>query len=155
MASSKALSLFLLFLYCASGARVGVLGREERFFHGLVWGCEIAVYATAICYFVLGLHIWGNPNSLGAAMSIGVFPILLWGWLTSDGSAQKFRRLAALFLCAYLIFFSMARAGMLSMILVMLVLFLCLHQYRLLMKVVGLVLLLVAVTRNAGPGQAE
>ncbi len=151
MASFKALSLFLLFLYCASGARVGVLGREERFFRGVLWACEIVVYATAICYFILGLHIWGNPNSLGAAMSIGIFPILLWGWLTSDGATQRFRRLAALFLCAYLIFISMARAGMLSMILVMLVLFLCLHQYRLLMKVAGLVLLLVAVTGMLAP----
>ena len=43
-----------------------------------------------------------------------MFPILLWGWLTSDASAAKFRRLAALLLCAYLVFFSMARAGMVS-----------------------------------------
>jgi O-antigen ligase len=151
MASFKALSLLLLFLYCASGARMAVLGREERFFHGVLWGCEIAVYATAICYFGFGRSVWGNPNSLGAAMSIGVFPILLWGWLISDGSALKFRRLAALFLCAYLIIFSMARAGMISMILVTLVLFLCLHQYRLLVKVVGLVLLLVAVSGVLAP----
>ena len=34
MASLKALSLFLLFLYCASGARLAVLGREDRFFRG-------------------------------------------------------------------------------------------------------------------------
>ncbi len=118
MAFLKALSLFLLFLYCASGARLAVLGREDRFFHGLLWGCEIAVYLTAICYFGLGLDIWGNPNSLGAAMSIGVFPILLWGWLTSDGPVVKFRRLVALLLCAYLILFSMARAGMISVVLV-------------------------------------
>src|SRR5271157_785246 len=72
MASLKALSLLLLFTYCASGGRLAVLGREERFFHGLLWGSEIAVYITVICYFVLGQSIWGNPNSLGAAMSIGV-----------------------------------------------------------------------------------
>jgi hypothetical protein len=84
MASLKALSLFLLFLYCACGARLSVLGREDRFFRGLLWGSEIAVYATAICYLGLGQGIWGNPNSLGAAMSIGLFPVLLWGWLTSD-----------------------------------------------------------------------
>jgi hypothetical protein len=83
MASLKALSLLLLFLYCATGARLAVLGREDRFFRGLIWGSEIAVYITAICYFALGESIWGNPNSLGAAMSIGVFPILLWGWFTS------------------------------------------------------------------------
>src|SRR5450631_2300615 len=79
MASFKALSLLLLFLYCASGARLAALGREDRSFRGLMWGSEIAVYATTICYFGLGQDIWGNHNSLGAALSIGCFPILLWG----------------------------------------------------------------------------
>ena len=40
MASLKALSLFLLFTYCSSGARLAVLGREDRFFRGLLWGCQ-------------------------------------------------------------------------------------------------------------------
>jgi len=151
MASFKALSLFLLFLYCASGARLAVLGREKRFFHGLLWGSEIAVYITAICYFVLGQSIWGNPNSLGAAMSIGVFPILLWGWLTSDGPTVRFRRLAALLLCTYLVHFSMARAGMVAVAVVTLVFCFCLHQYKLLVKVVALVLFLVALTGMWNP----
>jgi len=152
MALFKALSLCLLFLYCLSGARLAVLGREDRFFLGLLMGCEIAVYATAVCYFAFGLSVWGNPNSLGAAMSIGVFPVLIWGWLIGDSKAQRARRAVALLLCAYLIFFSMARAGIISMALVTLVLFLCLHQYRLLVKVVGLVVLLVAVTGMFAPG---
>jgi O-antigen ligase len=151
MASLKALSLFLLFLYCASGARLAVLGRENRFFHGLLWGSEIAVYVTAICYFGLGQSIWGNPNSLGAAMSIGLFPILLWGWFTSDGPTVRFRRLGALLLCASLVFFSMARAGMASMTLVTLIFCFCLHQYKLLVKAVALVLLLIAVTGMLAP----
>src|SRR5271157_3155743 len=137
MASLKALSLFLLFLYCASGARVAVLGRGHRFFRGLLWGSEIAVYGTAICYFGLGESIWGNPNSLGAVMSVGIFPLLLWGWFTSDGPGVKFRRLAALLLCSYMVFFSMARAGMASVMAVTLVFCLCLRQYRLLVKVVA------------------
>src|SRR6267378_3998604 len=145
MASLKALSLFLLFLYCATGARLAVLGREDRFFRGLLWGSEIAVYATAICYVGLGQSIWGNPNSLGAAMSIGVFPVLLWGWLNSDRPAVRLRRLAALLLCTYLVQFSMARAAMVAVVLVTLVFCLCLHQYKLLMKVAALVLFLVAV----------
>src|ERR1700675_2125851 len=53
MASLKALSLALLFLYCAAGARLAILGREGRFFRGVVWGCEIAVYVSAISYFGL------------------------------------------------------------------------------------------------------
>jgi len=145
MASLKALSLALLFLYCAAGARLAILGREGRFFRGVVWGCEIAVYVSTICYFGLGRSIWGNPNSLGAAMSIGVFPILLWGWLTSDRPVVKVRRLVALLLCVYLVRFSLARAGMASVILVSVVFCVCLHQYKLLLKMVALGLFLFAV----------
>ena len=139
MASFKALSLLLLFLYCATGARVAVLGREDRFFRGLLWGSEIAVYVSAICYLGLGASIYGNPNSLGGAMSIGFFPVLLWGWLTSDGPGVRFRRLVALLLCTYLIFFSMARAGMVSIAVVTLIFGFCLHQYKLVLFLLLLV----------------
>lgn len=145
MASFKASSLLLLFLYCSSGARLAVLDREERFFAGLIWGSEIVVYITAFCYLVLGQSIWGNPNSLGAAMSIGLFPVLLWGWLTSEGIGVRSRRLGALLLCTYLVFFSMARAGMISMVLVTLVFCFCLHQYKLLVKAMAVLLFLIAV----------
>jgi len=151
MASLKALSLALLFLYCASGARLAVLGREDRFFHGLIWGCEIAVYTSAICYLGLGSSIWGNPNSLGAAMSIGVFPILLWGWLTSDGPIVKIRRLVALLLCAYLVRSSMSRAAMITVALVTIVFCLCLHRYKLLVKITATVLFLVAAAGMLAP----
>jgi O-antigen ligase len=151
LAFSKALSLLLLFVYCASGARLAVFGREQRFFRGLLWGSEIAVYFTAICYFGLGQSIWGNPNSLGAAMSLGLFPILLWGWLTSDGPAVKLRRLSALLLCTYLVLFSGARAGMASVVSVTLIFCVCLHQYKLLVKMAALVLVLVAVTGMLAP----
>jgi O-antigen ligase len=152
MALLKALSLFLLFTYCASGARVAVLGREERFFRGLLWGCELTVYVTAVAYFGLGDSIWGNPNSLGAAMSIGVFPVLLWGWFTDDRPGEKVRRLAALLLCTYLVYFSMARAGMVSIMAVTLLFFICLHQYRLLVKVVAFGLALIAINGMVDPG---
>jgi O-antigen ligase len=151
MASLKALSLLLLFLYCGAGARLAVIGREDRFFRGLLWGAEIMVYFTAICYFGLGQSIWGNPNSLGAAMAIALFPVLLWGWLTSDGPGARFRLLVALLLCTYLITYSMARAAMISVALVTLVFCICLRQYRLLIKVVALVLALIAVSGMVAP----
>jgi O-antigen ligase len=155
MASLKALSLLLLFLYCASGIRLAVLGREDRFFHGLLWGTEIAVYVTAICYFGLGESIWGNPNSLGASMSVGVFPVLLWGWFISDVPGVRLRRLAALLLCTYLVFFSGARAGMAAVVLVTLVFCVCLHQYKLLVKTAALLLVLIAVTGVFAPGKLD
>ena len=155
MASFKALSLLLLFLYCSLGARLAVLGREERFFKGLLLACELTTFATAICYLGLGNSVWGNPNSLGAAMSIGVFPVLLWGWVNADGPALKIRRLAALLLCTYLIFFSMARAGMASMIAVTFVFFICLRQYKLLTKIIGLALFLIAISGMVAPNALE
>jgi O-antigen ligase len=151
MASLKAFSLFLLFLYCASGARLAILGREGRFFRGLLWGCEIVVYSTAICYFGLGQSIWGNPNSLGAAFAIAVFPLLLWGWFISGEPGVKFRRLAALLLCTYLIFFSGARAGIVSAGLVAVIFCVCLRQYRLLVKVTAFALVMVAIAGVLDP----
>lgn len=150
MASLKAVSLSLLFLYCASGARVAVLGREDRFFRGVLLGSEMAVYGSMLCS-VAGIGIWGNPNSMGAAMSIGVFPFLLWGWLTSDGGMAKGRRLVALLLCAYLVHFSMARAAMLSVIMVTFVFCVCLRQYKLLVRMAAVVLFLVAVGGMLAP----
>jgi O-antigen ligase len=155
MASLKALSLLLLFVYGSTGARLATLGREDRFFKGVILGSEIAVYATAVCYWGIGTPIWGNPNSLGAAMSIGVFPILLWGWLTSEAPGLRTRRLVALLLCTYLILFSMARAGMASMIMVTLVLCVCLREYKLLIKVAALALLFVAITGMVAPEVLE
>jgi O-antigen ligase len=152
MASLKAASLLILFLYCAAGARSAVLGREDRFFRGLLWGSEIVVYGVAICYLGLGKNIFGNPNALGAAMSIGLFPVLLWGWLTTAGLGVRLRRLSALLLCTYLVFFSMSRAGMVSTGIVTLIFCVCLRQYRLLVKGVAMVLFLFAVTGMIAPG---
>jgi O-antigen ligase len=150
-AALKALSLLLLFLYCASGARLAIAGRENRFFNGLLWGSEIVVYLTAVCYFGLGVGLWGNPNSLGAALSVGLFPILFWGWLIGDGPTMKFRRLISLLLCSYMIFFSGARAAMAAVVVVILAFCFCLHQYKLLVKLTALTLLLVAVTGVFAP----
>jgi O-antigen ligase len=153
MASFKALSLFLLFLYCSAGARLAAADREERFFRGLLWGCEAMVFITAVCYLGLGQAIFGNPNSLGAAMSVLFFPVLLWGWLTSDGAVVKMRRLVALLLCTYLIFFSMARAGIASILLVTLIFCIGLHRYRLLVKIVAIMLFVIAVSGMFVPGR--
>ena len=151
MASYKALSLLLLLLYCSSGMRLAALGREQRFFNGLLVACEVVAYGAAVFYLALGQSIFGNPNSLGAAMSIGVFPVLLWGWLTTTGPIVRTRRLVALLLCVYLIFFSMARAGMVSMIVVTIICCSCLRQYKVVIKFAGFVLFLVAVGGMVAP----
>jgi O-antigen ligase len=58
---------------------------------------------------------------------------------------MRFRRLVALLLCTYLIHNSMARAAMVSVMLVTIIFCICLRQYKLLVKVAALVLFLIAV----------
>lgn len=145
MAGLKALSLLLLFLYGSGGVRAAVLGRAERFFKGLVLGCEVLVYLTAIAYFAFGSHFWGNTNSLGAAMSAIAFPVLFWKWFTTRQGLERWRRLSALVLCSFLSFFSQARAGMVAVILLIFAFCFCLGQYKLLAKLALLTLGAVAV----------
>jgi O-antigen ligase len=154
VAIAKAASLFLLFLYGAAGARMAVLGREEKFFRGLVLALEVAVSLTALCYFVLGLKVFGNPNSLGAAMGIGVFPVLLWAWLSSQKRARA-RTFFALFLCGCLLLFSLARAAILASACVSLVLCISLREYKLLLKGAAILVLGLSVTAILAPSFFE
>ena len=131
-------SLFLLFLYGATGARLAVAGREEKFFRGLVLGLEIMVYVTATCY-LLGLNIFGNGNNLGTAMSIGAFPMLLWAFLGSRGG-RHVRMLVALLTCCGLLLFSLERAGILAAAVVGFTWGLTLRRYSLLARSAGIAL---------------
>jgi O-antigen ligase len=151
MAMLKAFSLLLLFMYCSTGARLAVLHREEQFFRGLLWGAEIAVYFTALVSLGLGIALWGNPNSLGAVMSVAVFPFLFWGWRISEGGFVRLRRLVGLLLCTYLVIGSLARAGMIAIAAVTLVYCFCLREHKLLVKIFALVLVAVAVTGVVSP----
>jgi hypothetical protein len=114
LALAKVLSLCLLFVYTSSGARLAILGREAHFVKGLLLGCEIIVYVSAFAYLLFHLEIWGNPNSLGAMMGVVAEPFLLWGTLVSDTPGLRYRRAFALLLCAYLLYFSLSRAGMVA-----------------------------------------
>jgi O-antigen ligase len=147
----KAVSLMLLFLYGAAGARIAVVGREASFFSGLLLGCEILVYLSAVCYFVLHLQVYGNPNAMGAVMGIGPAPILLWGVLISEGTSAGWRRTFALVLCLFLLFASYARAGMAGAAVSSIVLCVGLRRYRLLIKGVTVALLAAFVAAAVVP----
>ena len=90
----KAGSLLLLFLYASTGGRLAIIARELRFFTGLLLGCEILVYFTAISYFFLFFAFLGNPNSLGEVMGVVTVPLLMWGVLVSQDPAMLRRRRA-------------------------------------------------------------
>jgi len=142
----KTLSILLLFVYAATGARLAVVGRESSFFPGLLLGCEIFVGANALFYAV-GIAAMGNPNSLGAVMGIVGAPILLWGVLLGGKPTVVQRRLILYGLCMVLIFISHARAGIAAAFVSSAVLCLVIRRYKLLIQ--GVTVLAVVLSATA------
>jgi O-antigen ligase len=142
----KALSLFLLFLYGATGARLAVTGREGRFFSGLMTGCEILVGAVAL-FYLAGMEILGNPNSLGAVMGVVGAPILLWGILMSRERFAHHRRMFLFLVSIYLALSSHARAAMLSAFVTCVVLCVALRRFKLLAQ--GIMILAIIAAASA------
>jgi len=143
----KVLSLLLLFLYGASGARL-VLRNPDRFFRGLLLACEFSVYASIFSYMVLGLEIWGNGNSLGAVEGVVAAPVLLWGALLAPTKNLRVRRAVACVGALYLVYFTVTRAAMLATVLSMLTLLIGLRRNKLIIQGlvgIGCVLAITAI----------
>jgi O-antigen ligase len=147
----KALSLFLLFLYAATGARLAVAGRESRFFAGLLSGCELFIGVLVVCYLLLGSEVMGNPNSLGAVTGVVGAPILLWGTLVSEKPSVRNRRLALYVICIYLVVHSHARASMGAALISSAILCLALRKYKLFAEGLAIILVVVAATAIVNP----
>jgi O-antigen ligase len=130
----KVSSLFLLFLYASSGARAAIAGREARFMNGLVLACEVLVYVAAVCYFVLGYSIFGNPNALGAIIGVAAVPVLLWAALVAETRGLRQRRFFALALCGGLLYLANSRASILGAVAVILVFTVAVRHQRLLLQ---------------------
>jgi hypothetical protein len=141
----KSLSLALLFLYSATGARLGALGREREFLHCFMIGCEAMVYVAATAYFGFHYPLLGNPNSLGAVMGVVAVPVFLWGILSSEDRALRVRFTFAVVVALLLLFSSYARAGIMAATSTSLLLCLTLRRYRVLMKGICLALLLATL----------
>lgn len=140
----KVLSLFLLFMYAASGARLAVRGRETRFFAGLLLGCELLIASLAISDLLFHAEVMGNPNSLGAIAGVVCAPMLLWGSLVADSVATRRRRLFVYVICMYLVYYSQSRASVLAATFSCALLFMGLRRYRALITAIGIALVLVS-----------
>jgi len=150
----KVLSLFLLFAYGATGARLAIRGREVKFVFGLLRGIEVMTYATAIAYLA-GSRVWGNPNSVGAVMGVVIAPFLLWGLLIADTRAQRYRRFGALCICGLLLYSCLSRAGMLSATIGVLTMLVALRRQRLLIQGTFVVLTFVAIAAMVQPSHFD
>lgn len=146
LSSLKVLSLLLLFLYGATGARVAVAGRENRFFAGLLLGCEIFVGIVA-AFYLGGYEVMGNPNSLGAVMGVVGAPMLLWGILVAQEPFAHRRRVVLYILSMYMTYASQSRASMVAAFISCGLLCVALRRYRLLTQ--GLVLIAILVAASA------
>jgi O-antigen ligase len=143
LAMLKALSLLLLFVYAATGARVAVAGQESRFFSGLLAGSEIFVGVIALSY-LLGREVMGNPNSLGAVMGVACAPILLWGTLLKEKPIVHNRHLVMFVLSLYLVFHSYARAAIGATLISCGLMCLALRKIKVFAQGLGAILILVA-----------
>ena len=150
----KVVSLFLLFAYGAGGARLAIRGREIKFVLGLLLGMEITAYLTALAYLG-GIHLWGNPNSLGAVVGVAIVPFLLWGFLIAETRAQRYRRFGALCLSGVLLYMSLSRAGMLAAAVTTLVMLVALRRQRLLIQGAFVVFTFVAIAAMVQPSHFD
>lgn len=146
----KSVSFMLLFLYAGTGARLAVTGRENRFFTGLLNGCEAFVGAIAVSYAV-GVEAMGNPNSLGAVMGVVGAPILLWGAFLDETSFVRGRRLAVYAICMYLVFHSHSRAGLAAASVSSGLLCFALRKYWSVLKGLGVIVIVVAAAAIVQP----
>jgi O-antigen ligase len=150
----KVFSLFLLFLYGASGARLVLLDRD-RFFRVLLLASEISVYGSAIAYFVFHQEIWGSPNSLGAIEGVVAAPLLLWGALVAPVRSLRLRRAAACLGALYLVYFSVTRAAFLAAFVAMFALLIGLRRQKLMIQGLIGAACLAAITAIAVPRHFE
>jgi O-antigen ligase len=146
----KVLSLLLLFVYTATGARLAVAGRESQFFSGLLVGLEVFVVFLGLSY-LWGGKVMGSPNSLGAVAGVVTTPILFWAMLVSECRAEYYQRLAFFAFSWYLTFISHARAGMLAAFCSCALLCIALRKYRLLIQGLGIVLIIGAAAAILQP----
>jgi len=129
----KVLSMLLLLMYAATGARVAAIGRENQFFAGLLLGCEILAGLNAVFYGI-GIQAMGNPNSLGAVMGVVASPILLWGALLGGKTWVCRRRFLLYGISMYLVFLSHARAGLAAAVIASAIMCVGLRKYKLLIE---------------------
>jgi O-antigen ligase len=151
----KVASLFLLFLYGSSGARLAVVGREKKFVDGLVLASEVFVYFSSVCYFVLSSNVFGNPNALGAVIGVAAFPILLWAASVAETRGLRQRRFFALVLCGGLLYVSNSRASILGAAVVILVFTVAVRQQRLLLQCAFLSVFFLTVMAVVNPSHVD
>jgi O-antigen ligase len=151
----KVASLFLLFLYAATGARLAIVDKSRQFAEGLILACELLVYFAAICYFILRVGVFGNPNGLGSIIGTIVTPVMLWAAEISATRGLRQRRLFALALCAALLYLSDSRASILGATVAVLVFTIVLRHQRMMLQCLFVLFLFLTAMATVNPSRVE
>ena len=152
----KAASLFLLFVYTSSGARIAVPWfAPQVFFRGLLRVCEFLAYFTCISYYIFHWEVYGTSNSLGAVMGVVVVPVLLWGLLTAETINTRRRLGIELLLATLALMSSFARAGIAAAAVSCFFICVANRQYRLMAKGAAAMLVLAIAAVMLAPRQSE
>jgi O-antigen ligase len=152
----KSLSLFLLFLYGAMGARLAVTANEEhKFFDKLLVVCEAISYLAVLAYFGFHYAVFGNPNSLGAVMGVVVVPVMFWGLLRAETTPARTRLALELCLAAALLMSSFSRAGIAAAAVSCFLVAFALKRYRVIITGVAASLLIAVLTVNFVPREQD
>ncbi|HTR68101.1 MAG TPA: O-antigen ligase family protein [Terriglobales bacterium] len=151
----KVLSLCMLFLYAAAGARISLEGREEQLVRWLVLLCEILTAVTAPLLIVYHTNLFGHPNAVGAAMGVLVIPVLLCDLLSGRpyDRALYARRIAILVLAGAVLYESRARASILAAGFITILVCLVLRKHMFLLRAGFVVVFLLAAAGVYNPGQ--
>jgi O-antigen ligase len=152
----KAMSLALLFAYGASGARLTVPALNPvKFFRGLLAGCEVLIYLTALSYFVFHWEIYGSVNSLGAVMGVAAIPITLWGFLAATTVTEQRRRAFGLLVAMLLLMSSFSRASIGAAAVGCVAICIALRQYRTVIKGIAVAIVFAMVSVMIVPVSIE
>lgn len=143
-------SLFLLFLYAATGGRSALAGREDAFVRGVVLACEAIVFITS-GFYLIGFTMFGNPNNMGAIIGVITTPVLLWAALTARDRSERKHRYPALALCGLLLYVSVCRAAIMADFFVVIAFIIALRRPKLLLKAAFIGALLLEIMAVANP----
>jgi O-antigen ligase len=148
----KVASLFLLFLYASTGARVALTGHEKSFAKWLVIAAETAAFLVPLAQLI-GYPLFGNPNNMGAFIGVLIVPVLVWAVLTAEDQRTRRRRGIALLLCGVLLYLSVCRAAIAADIIVLVAVMFATRRPGFLMKVAFVGLLCIEILAVARPSQ--
>lgn len=112
----KAAAFACLLVYAGIGARLSVAGHEKTFIEYLTVSCGLLTCLLALSVFVFHYNPFFNPNNLGAAMSVLVWPLLFCRVVSQRLSWKTLLNLVTAALCLGLIVQSRSRASLVAAI---------------------------------------